>query len=462
MFELKDLATFAQALAIEAIPEKVKTAACHCLLDTVSVSCGAAKCELIENIRKTYMCFGAAKGDLRASIWGTNEKGPLLTAVFVNAMAGHFYELDDVHCESKTHIGTVVIPAAYSLAEALGSSGEELVTAIVVGYEVTARIGMAFGVTGHRKLGWHSTSTAGIFGAAAACGRLIHLSVDEMENALGLAGTQAFGRWAFLEEGATCKILHPARAATSGCESAFLASAGMTGPKNILMAKDGGLIEVMAKEPALNCLSEELGKNWAILSMDNKPYPCCRSTHSSIDAALALKREHLLSADKIQTIDIETYEVGKLQCASSQGSLTPKTPMEAKFSTPYAVACALLRDGVGLKDFMPDAVMNNKIQILLQKVNVCANEMFSRAYPQHWGCQMKITCTDGNFYEISITDASGSKDVPLTEAQLLAKSEQMLALLPNVMCKKLQRSLLEICGSVRVPALAEFWEDLEE
>lgn len=457
MFELKELATFVQELKIETIPEEVKAAACHCLLDTVSVSCGAANCELIKNVRNTYVRFGAANSDLHASVWGTNGKAPLLTAVFLNAMAGHFYELDDVHCESKTHIGTVVIPAVYSLAEALESSGEELLTSIVVGYEVTARIGMAFGVTGHRQLGWHSTSTAGVFGAAAACGRLMHLSAEEIENALGLAGTQAFGRWAFLEEGATCKILHPARAAVSGCESVFLATAGMTGPKNILTAKDGGLVAVMAKEPNLSYLTEGLGENWAILSMDNKPYPCCRSTHGSIDAALALKKKHTLSADKIKAVHIETYEVGKLQCATSQGSLEPKTPMEAKFSTPYVVACALLHNRVGLNDFMPEAIMDGEAQSLLHKVEVCASDRFSQAYPKHWGCQMTIACTDGSTYEISLTDASGSKDAPLTESQLLAKSKQMLLSLSDATCEELQRAMLEIGNNLHIPAISEFW-----
>lgn len=457
MFELEKLAEFTRELRIEEIPEVAKTAACHCLLDTLSVSSGAASCELVQNIRNTYAKFSAASGDLRASVWGTGKKVPLLTAIFLNAMAGHFYELDDVHCESKTHIGTVVIPAAYSLAEALGSSGEELLAAIVVGYEVTARIGMAFGVTGHRQLGWHSTSTAGVFGAATACGRLLHLNANEIGNAFGIAGTQAFGRWAFLEEGATCKILHPARAATSGCESAFLASAGMTGPKNILTTGDGGLMAVMAKEPELAYLTEGLGKDWAILSMDNKPYPCCRSTHGSIDAALALKRKHSLNADNIKAVHIETYEVGKLQCASSKGSLAPTTPMEAKFSTPYAVACALLHDCVGLQDFTPEAISDKTVQTLLRKVDVCANDEFSKAYPKHWGCRMVIECTDGSTCNISLTDASGSKDAPLTEQQLLAKSRQMLLTLSDESCEKLQKAMLEIGSSTNIPCLSDFW-----
>ena len=119
----------------------------------------------------------------QAHIWGTGKRVPLLTAIFVNAMMGHTLELDDVHTDSKTHSGTVVVPAAWSMAEYLGKSGDEFLLAVICGYETMARIGMALGVSAHRNLGWHVTSTAGTFGAAAACAKLLGLDEDQTVSA---------------------------------------------------------------------------------------------------------------------------------------------------------------------------------------------------------------------------------------------------------------------------------------
>ncbi len=126
-------------------------------------------------------------------------------------MMGHTLELDDVHTNSKTHIGTVVVPAAWSMAQHLGSTGEELLVAVLCGYEAMSRIGMAFGVSAHRNKGWHVTATAGTFGAAAACAKLLKLDEEHTVWALGLAGDQSFGTWAFLGVGAASTCSSPPR-----------------------------------------------------------------------------------------------------------------------------------------------------------------------------------------------------------------------------------------------------------
>lgn len=458
MEQLCKLADYLACLSYQNIPEEARIATIHCIIDTVSVAGGAVNAKLVEDIRKTYLSFSGKDAEYSSSIWGTDLLAPLPAAVFLNGLAGHYYELDDVHCESKTHIGTVVVPAAYGLAEALGSSGKELICAIVCGYEAMARIGVAFGVVSHRELGWHSTATAGVFGAAAACAKLLKLTPDQFSFALGMAGTQSFGRWAFLGEGATCKSLHAARAASSGCEAAFLAQVGMTGPVGILTAEDGGLFQAMSRSADITQLTEGLGVRWAPLEMDNKPYPCCRSTHGAIDAALELKRRWAIKTDQIESVHIDTYHVGKVQCATSRGSILPQTPMEAKFSTPYAVACALLRNGVGLSDFLPEQVLEPEVQALLEKVSVEEDIDFSKAYPQHWGCRMTIGCRDGTVYETSLTDASGSKDAPLTQEMILQKSTRMLSGVPGLNYGALQQSLLNLDNEEKIPILNRFTE----
>ena len=340
MSELRELARFLSGLRWEDVPEEVRKTVRLLLLDNLGAALGAAKAPLPGAVAGVYLPLAGEKG--RVSLWGRGTKAPLTTAVFLNALAGDALGLDDLHTGSKTHIGVVVIPAAWGLAEQLGCSGEELLLAVVCGYEAMARVGKALGVSSHRKQGWHATATAGTFGAAAACGKLLGLAEEEMTSALGLAGSQSFGVWAFLGDGTNSKSLNPARAAVSGCEAALLAKAGMTGPEHILTAPDGGLLTAMTREGDAAQAAKDLGTVWEILQMDNRPYPCARSTHGAVDGALALRREHRLSPGEIDWVWVDTYQVGFQQCGCGEGSLRPRTPAQAKFSTPYCVACGLL------------------------------------------------------------------------------------------------------------------------
>jgi 2-methylcitrate dehydratase PrpD len=331
MTEIRKLARFITGLTFEQAPPEVRRAVKFCVLDTVSAGLGAKDNAQIRAMVDAYREISGKSP--AASLWGYNEKLPIVAAAFLNGAMSHTLELDDVHTNSKAHIGTVVIPAAWALAEYLGSSGKAFLTAVLAGYETMARIGMGLGVSSHRNLGWHATSTAGTFGAAAACAKLLGLDEERTIWALGLAGTQSFGLWAFLEDGASNKVLHPARAASNGLESAILAKAGMSGAEHILDAKDGGMFPIMSREYDYSLVSRGLGEIWEILNLDNKPYPCCRSTHCTIDGALALYKDGI-TADSIVSVEVGTYLVGNNQCGISEGSRNPKKPVDARFSTP--------------------------------------------------------------------------------------------------------------------------------
>lgn len=416
MSELSNLARFCVNLEWKDLPAPVKEAVKRQVLLTIGVAVGARKNQQISVISSLYLDI--FKGNPSAHIWGGEEQAPVSIAAFLNAMAGHTLELDDVHTKSKTHIGTVVIPAAWALAEYLGASGEEFLLAVTCGYEVMARIGMGFGVVGHRMKGWHVTSTAGTFGAAAACAKLLDLSEKETVSALGLAGTQSFGVWAFLSDGASNKVLHPARAASIGVESALLSRAGMMGSANILAAADGGVFPAMSDQYNLSLVDSGLGSHYELLHMDNKPYPCCRSTHCAIDAALALRENTGFSVDHIKAVKVFTYEVGYKQCGSSPGSLKPQTPIDAKFSIPYTVARAIIDGAVNWSSFLPEAICEQSVADLAQMVTVVPSEEFSALYPQHWGCRIEITCDDGTVHVKHISDASGSVENPLSDGQI--------------------------------------------
>lgn len=395
MEELRQLAQFLADMRLEDAGEEVLEAAKACVLDTVALALGARENPMFQGIKNVYRKWDGPQ-EQGSALWGSGERAALRTAVFLNAMMGHILELDDVHTKSKTHIGTVVIPAAWCLAGALGRSGRDLLEAVVCGYEAMARIGMGFGVSSHRNRGWHVTGTAGTFGAAAACAKLLGFDAEQITAAFGL-------------------------------ESCLLVLGGMRGSARILDAPDGGIYPMMSDEYDYRLVSAGLGSVYEILNMDKKPYPCCRSTHCAIDAAIALREAHSIHPEAIREVRVYTYLVGLKQCGLTEGSLKPALPTEAKFSTPYTVACALLRGNVELADFEPERIASGKTETLLKKVQVLEDGRFTKRYPEHWGCRMEIAMEDGSVYETEVADASGSVSAPLTRNQILAKARACLA-----------------------------------
>lgn len=451
MDPLYRLAGFVSALGWEDVPPRAQEAAVHAVLDAAAVGAGACGEPLLTDVQRTMAPFAGPDG--RVCLWGRGCRTDLHTGVLLNGMACHALELDDVHTASKTHIGSVAIPAAWGLAEQLGLSGRELLLAVVCAYEVTARIGMALGVSSHRNRGWHATGTAGVFGAAAACGKLLRLDEAQMVSALGMAGTQASGLWSFLLDGATCKILHAGRAAVNGLDAALLAMAGMKGSGHVLEADDGGLLAAMSDAPDIRFVDRGLGTDWEILRLDNKPYPCCRSTHCAIDAALSLRGDGPIDPAAVQSITVDTYLVGHKQCGSSAGCLNPQTAAEAKFSTPYTVAAALLDGTVSFGQFTPERMADPILRALLGKVAVRTDPGFTAAYPAHWGCRLTMALVDGTRRTATVTDASGSLARPLSPDQLTAKAEGLLAAPYGPRAGGMVRTLLGLPQLPALPAL---------
>lgn len=446
--ELRSLAEFIHNLTWEQLPTEVRGAVQERILDLLSVAVGASAAPLVRQIADSYEKRG---GYGNCHVWGYSKTYSPSVASFLNGMLAHTLELDDVHPASKTHGSACLIPAAWACAEHLNKSGKEFLTAVVAGYETIARIGIAIGVSSHRNRGWHATSTCGVFGCAAACAKLLELDTESILSALGMAGTQSCGVWAFLGDGSSCKILHTARAAANGLEAAFLAQAGMTGPEHILEGQDGGLLSAMSDGGDASKISSGLGTTWEILKMDMKPYPCCRSTHCAIDCALQLRNQ--LATDQISHIIISTYLVGYKQCAVSEGCLNPKCALDAKFSTPYCVAAALLYGRVSMAEFEPQIVADQKIHTLLSKIKVVVDERFTMQYPGHWGCGMVITMKDGSTLQYEVRDPSGSAARPLTRAQAINKADNFLRIAYAGHEREIIDRILELENADTMPVL---------
>jgi 2-methylcitrate dehydratase PrpD len=451
MSEMRELAGYIQNIYIEDIPENVVSAAKYCVIDSIGAAIGAADYEEIPDIIQQLQSFSGEDAGNFATIWGQDQKSSVFQAMLVNGIMGHALELDDVHTQSKTHIGAVVLPAAWTLAEAMRAKGIDLLEAVIAGYEAMARIGKGFGVTSHRQKGWHVTGTAGPFGAAAACAKLMNLNEEQIISALGMAGTQSSGLWAFLEDGASCKKLHPARAAVNGFVAALMAQSGMTGPEHILEAYDGGLYRATSDAFDITEICKDLGTSYELLNMDRKPYPCCRSMHCSIDAILQLCNKHDISAGNVHSIKVRTYDIGVKQCGSHD---YPKTPNEAKFSTPYAVAAAIKNGEITLKQFSKESISDGQVRKLADRIRVEEAEQFTARYPDHWGCGVEVTLLNGQIISREVMDASGSVHNPLTDEQIKDKFMDLcVAKIGYEKCKQIMNEILHIEQIKSLPSL---------
>ena len=414
MNELRELARYVSRFNLEDASPEVLRSAKFCVLDTIGSALGAVRFEELPAISEELSCWISPASIRSAAVWGHGKRFDAFSALFFNAMLCHALELDDVHAGSKSHIGAVVVPAAWTLADALHSSGESFLEAVIVGYEAMARVGSAMDVASNRRRGWHSTGLIGTFGAAAAAARLLCLDEQRTLSAFGMAGTQSSGLWAFLAEGATCKKLHTARAAVNGLSAAVLANAGMTGPGRILDAPDGGLFPAVSDSFDMSVLSSDLGRSFQIQNIDKKPYPCCRSTHHAIDAALALRTAEGFAPDRIDRIQVRTYDVAILQCGSKK---YPTNAVEAKFSIAYTCAAALAYGKVSFEEFEDEALMNPVVRDMACRITIIGDAEFTARYPKRWGCEVRMVMMDGQTLVRRIDDMSGSVNVPLSESQ---------------------------------------------
>ncbi len=335
-------------------------------------------------------------------------------AFYLGGLA-HILEMDDLHRDSVTHPGSVVIPAAWAVAHDQDIGGEAFLKAVLAGYEACCRIGMSVGKKHYRV--WHNTSTCGPFGAAFAVAELIGLDDTQTVWALGNAGTQSSGLWEFLAEGAMSKHLHTARAAESGVLASFLAKEGFTGAANILEG-DKGFYAGLCPDPIPEAVTAGPERPWQLINTSIKPWPCCRHTHPAIDGAIAL--HHEIAGDPIARVHVGAYRAALDVCDRP----TPEDPYSAKFSLQHTVAIALADGRVDQASFDAEArerMINNR-----QKVVVVLAPDIDAAYPESWGAEVVVETASGRRVSATRHDAKGDPGNPVTAAEVCEKARTQL------------------------------------
>lgn len=327
----------------------------------------------------------------------------------------HILEMDDLHRDSVTHPGSVVIPAAWAVAHDRDLGGKAFLRAVLAGYEASCRVGMSVGKKHYRV--WHNTSTCGPFGAAFAAADLIGLNEDMTVWALGNAGTQSSGLWEFLEEGAMSKHLHTARAAESGVLAAFLAKEGFTGAERILEG-DKGFYAGLCQDPVPDAVTAGPGQPWQLINTSIKPWPCCRHTHPAIDGALALHKE--IDGEAVARVHVGAYRAALDVCDRPE----PEDPYSARFSLQHTVAIALADGRVDHTSFDTDA--RRRMAGERRKVEVALSPKIESAYPVSWGAEITVETASGRRLSADRHDAKGDPENPVTAAELSQKAHTLL------------------------------------
>jgi 2-methylcitrate dehydratase PrpD len=368
----------------------------------------------------------------------SGRRATLRAAALINGAASHSVEFDDIYRDAGYHPGSPVISAALAAAQSKNVSGETFLRGVIVGYEISTRIGEAV-MPSHYKF-WHTTGTVGTFGAAAAVATILGLNREQFAHALATAGTFASGlKQAFLSQAMT-KPLHGGHAADAGAMSALAASAGVTGALDIIEG-DVGFGNAMSVKPDWKKALKDLGVDYHITRVTFKNHGCCGHNFAAIDGALHLKQLHGLSAGDISKVKVESYKAG----LDIVGNFEPEGEYQAKFSLPYTVSHALVHGSVRLNAFLPERIQDREVRALMPKFEIIADPELSAGYPGQRAARIEIETNDGRKFSHFQPTRKGDPEMPLSDVEV---DDKFLELAMPVIGDARSRELLKALWSL--------------
>lgn len=331
---------------------------------------------------------------------------------------GSVLEMDDVHRSSILHPGPVVIPAVLAAAS-VSTRGEQLLAGVLAGYEAVIRVGRALGPS-HYDL-WHSTATAGCFGAAAGAAVVMGLDVPATAHAMALAGTRGGGLWQVRHERSMGKSWHMAGAARDGVAAAQLAAAGLTGPLAILEGPSGWFAATAPRADA-SCITEPREQPW-LEDVSFKPWPACRHAHPAMDALRECLQGAALAVADVAAVQVETYADALRFCDRP----LPQDEAQARFSIQHALAAWLLWGEPRIEHYAVDAIRHPALAELRARVRLRQGDAQQARYPAHYGALVRIECRDGRVLSADLSDCWGDPARPMPEPAVHDKARRLMA-----------------------------------
>ena len=400
---------FVGELGHAALPDEVRHYARRHLLDTVGVMIAGAGGDVAS---RAEAVLAAARPAGRIPVPGRARRADLIDAAFLGGTAAHGIELDDGFRQGSVHPGCVVVPAALALGYDRRADGRALMEAIVAGYEAVIAIGRAC----HpdlRQRGFHPTAAVGVFGSAAAAGKLRGLSADALANALGLAASSAAGLFAFVNGGGDIKRLHAGHAAREGLQAALLAEQGV---EDVIEARDGFMQAfAFGRADKARPIAFPPSVPFGITDCYIKPYPCCRHIQPAVEALIGLLNDETIANDEVQRIDVATYRIAAEHAETGWDDFA-----SAQLSFPYLMGVALKFRAVKFEHFSEQTRRDPAFAAIARKLSVTAPADVDRLYPQLRPARVTVTTARGSFTR-QADEALGSRIVPLDDAGLTAK-----------------------------------------
>lgn len=427
------LADFAVRSSPDDIPAPVYAESVRSFLNWTGCAVGGSIHPTIDNALAAIKPFA---GSGQASVLGRGDKLDLLHAALMNGISSHVFDFDDTHLKTIIHPAGPIVSALLPLAETRSMSGREFLHAFVLGVEVECRIGNAV-YPNHYDVGWHITGTAGVFGAAAAAGKVLRLDRQQMTWALGIAATQSSG----LREmfGTMCKPFHPGRAAQNGLFAAHLAQQNFTSSDRGIEAPRG-FAHVLSTKFDPEEITGNLGETWEISLNTYKPFACGIVIHPAIDGCIQLRNAHGLKAGDVASIKLKVHPL----VLELTGKMEPRTGLEGKFSVYHSCAAAIVHGRCGEHEYSDEVVTNPEIVALRRKVRAEASPGIHEDQ-----VDVTLTTTDGRTLHLFVEHAIGSLKRPLNDQEL---DQKVRDLCEPVIGANGTKRLIDACRSTETAA----------
>ncbi len=433
------LAAQARGLRLDDIPEPIRAWARQCVLDYCGCGIAGASDPLSAILLAEMQEQGGAEV---ASVFGHTTRLPAASAAVVNGAAAHALDFDDVNLAMPGHPSVAILPALLALAEHRGSSGADVLTAFVAGYELQCRIGRTIAPGHYDVLGFHATATLGSFGAAAACAHLLGLDTDQFAIALGIAGTQAAGLKSMF--GTMCKPLHAGKAAYHGLLAAKLAARGFTSRADIIECGQG-FARTHSSEFNPERAFDTPPNGWWIAGNLFKYHASCYMTHAAIEAARTLRQQHDFTPDQVERVDVRLEE----SCDRICNIPSPATGLEAKFSLRLTTAMGLAGTDTSRLSTFSEAVAADPVLIgLRDKVALD----FRTGIPSTYA-EIELSLRDGSRYSARHDAGTPAADVAQQGTRLEAKFAALVD--PVLGTAKTARLIADIGRLESLPAVGE-------
>jgi 2-methylcitrate dehydratase PrpD len=446
----EEVAEFGCDLTFDQIPGDAVEKAKLLILDTVAIS-----------ISSTRMPFGTGVIDLvagwggapQASVFGISRKLPAQNAALCNGILAHGQDYDDTHTESVVHPTAALFPVAMAVAEQTRASGRDMLAALIAGTEAAIRIGLPVPNKFHQR-GFHTTTVTTAFGSALIAAKLKGFDARQTANALGICGSFVAGLVECVPAGADAKRLHAGWGGHCGITAAQFAEIGYSGPLTVFEGKLGLYNSLLRGEaPDMTGLFASLGREWEVLNIRPKLYPCCHYLQAYLDCATILRREHRIQPDQIQSIDCRTAQGAvNIVCEPWDTKLNPTTGYGARFSLPFAVSLMLAKGQAGSEEFTEKYLSDPEIRALMGKVKYEVDPQYQVKDMPGW---LAVTLKSGEKYAYELPCVRGDKNNPIHASEIKDKFEANAAFLPPSTRAKLVSDILRLEEFGDVCELAE-------